>query len=155
MIYDISYINKNRCYDKNNKMECFICLEINENPKLIQLDKMEGYLKKCSCFGWVHRDCLNKWYGKKLMCPICRNSIHIKETFISKFIKLSKRKLTETNFFIIFIYKVLYNAIYFLLIIISFSIMLGGFINVVDKVNNLYTNEAEAENQTQIEPHEL
>jgi hypothetical protein len=156
MIYGISY---SKIFTNNNenyiKTECFICLEIIEKDKLIQLDKLEGYLKRCTCFGWVHRDCLNNWYRRKLLCPICRDSICIKETFASRIMRLSKKKLTETNFFIIYIYKVFYNAMYFLLFIISFSIILGGFINVVDKVNNLYTNENKNECENQIEPQEL
>ena len=86
MIYGINkYINNSyhKKYESTNK-ECFICLDINDNIYLIQLNKMHGYDKKCNCCSWVHEICLNKWYEKKKVCPICREIVSKKIPFTKK-----------------------------------------------------------------------
>lgn len=57
--------------------ECFICLEIStkyENQPL-RLSQKINYFKKCDCDGWVHDDCIEKWYYLNERCPICRNKV--------------------------------------------------------------------------------
>lgn len=53
---------------------CFICFE-NENESKYILTKLKNqkvFIKKCLCDGWIHNECLTKWYNVKQNCPICR-----------------------------------------------------------------------------------
>jgi hypothetical protein len=65
---------------KNNNddlVECFVCYEIkNENNCApIKLYKQQYYKKRCDCDGFIHKECLDKWFQTNKNCPICRNSI--------------------------------------------------------------------------------
>lgn len=68
-------------YDDNqgdyNIQECFICYDITDDFKLnpINLKTQSYYNKRCKCDGWIHKDCLDKWYQKQNKCPICRAEI--------------------------------------------------------------------------------
>lgn len=68
-------------YDDNqidyNIQECFICYDITDDFKLkpISLKTQSYYNKRCTCDGWIHKDCLDKWYQKQNKCPICRLEI--------------------------------------------------------------------------------
>ena len=74
-------------YDKHNEIisyndeifhhekECFVCLELKlytDNSRTIKLNKMEDYIKDCSCDGWIHEHCFSKWHNVNKYCPICR-----------------------------------------------------------------------------------
>lgn len=57
--------------------ECFICLEVSskyENKPSRFKNKIQ-FFKKCKCDGWVHDDCIEKWFYLKEICPICCNRI--------------------------------------------------------------------------------
>jgi hypothetical protein len=88
-IKNICSKNRKR-YDKRNELinyndeifhherECFICLELElyiDNSRTIKLNKMEDYIKKCSCDGWIHEHCFSKWHNVNKYCPICRSVI--------------------------------------------------------------------------------
>jgi len=63
--------------DKTNKDECFICFEIsNEYEKYpSRLNNQQDYIKNCSCDGWVHSICIEKWHNSNETCPICRQKM--------------------------------------------------------------------------------
>lgn len=81
-------IKKNK---KKRKMEdCFICYEmINNNKKPIRLKSECYYIKKCTCDGWIHKGCLDYWYSKKEVCPICRNNIYKNSDIMVKIYKFN------------------------------------------------------------------
>jgi hypothetical protein len=56
------------------KNECWLCLEINTDDKLVPVDlkTQHVYLKVCNCGGWFHITCLHEWYDVSNSCPICR-----------------------------------------------------------------------------------
>lgn len=62
---------------------CFICYEIQiENEiKPLKLNNQPYYLKTCSCDGFIHKPCLDKWYSLSQTCPICREFIIYKKIF--------------------------------------------------------------------------
>lgn len=76
---------------KKRKMEdCFICYEmINNNKKPIRLKSECYYIKKCTCNGWIHKGCLDYWYNKKPVCPICRNNIYKNSDIMVKIYKFN------------------------------------------------------------------
>ena len=77
--------NKKRKYE-----ECFICFQIINNKKTPFRLKSECYYqKKCSCNGWVHKSCLDYWYNKKPVCPICRNCIYRNSDIMVKIFKFN------------------------------------------------------------------
>lgn len=59
----------------HHEKECFVCLELElytDNSRTIKLNKMEDYIKDCSCDGWIHEHCFSKWHNVNKYCPICR-----------------------------------------------------------------------------------
>jgi hypothetical protein len=75
---------KRKCED------CFICFQIINNKKTTFRLKSECYYqKKCSCNGWVHKSCLDYWYNKKPVCPICRNRIYKNSDIMVKLFKFN------------------------------------------------------------------
>jgi len=71
--YDLTCNMITNCKNKEEKNDCFICFE-NEN-KLLKLKIQKFYKKKCNCDGWIHEDCLHKWYDNCQECPICRKNM--------------------------------------------------------------------------------
>ena len=70
--------------------ECFICFQIINNKKIPFRLKSECYYqKKCSCNGWIHKSCLDYWYDKKPVCPICRNCIYKNSEIMVKIFKFN------------------------------------------------------------------
>jgi hypothetical protein len=63
------------------KNECWLCLEINTDDKLVPVDlkTQHVYLKVCNCGGWFHITCLHEWYDVSNSCPICR--IYMKKRY--------------------------------------------------------------------------
>jgi len=73
------YDETDNLYD-NIKKECFICLEdisVNELNKN-KLNSQNLFIKNCLCDGFVHNNCLKKWFDKNRSCPICRKLVVIK-----------------------------------------------------------------------------
>jgi hypothetical protein len=54
--------------------ECFICYEYNSEKSNypIHLNTQDIYKKMCVCDGWIHSECLDKWFQLHKQCPICR-----------------------------------------------------------------------------------
>lgn len=102
MLYRIveHYDTENYCSDiipieKQNIEECFVCLqdEIGNNIP-IKLLNQNLYIKTCSCDGYIHLNCLTRWYNKNLSCPICRGHMLIIQN--NKIYSLSKNKKIAT-----------------------------------------------------------
>jgi hypothetical protein len=75
---------------KRKYEDCFICFQIINNKKTPFRLKSECYYqKKCSCNGWVHKSCLDYWYDKKPVCPICRNHIYKNSDIMVKIFKFN------------------------------------------------------------------
>ena len=75
---------------KRKYEDCFICFQIINNKKTPFRLKSECYYqKKCSCNGWVHKSCLDYWYNKKPVCPICRNCIYRNSDIMVKIFKFN------------------------------------------------------------------
>jgi hypothetical protein len=53
---------------------CFICFEneLENKCPLTKLKDQKLFKKNCICDGWIHNECLTKWYNTKPLCPICR-----------------------------------------------------------------------------------
>ncbi len=62
-----------------NTNECFICLELhtNNNDTPINWKTQRIYIRLCECGGWVHVQCVNKWYVGNNKCPICRKYMYV------------------------------------------------------------------------------
>lgn len=88
-----SYNDNNIIIKKKKKRkceECFICFQIINNKKTPFRLKSECYYqKKCTCNGWVHKSCLDYWYYKKPVCPICRNRIYKNSDIMVKIFKFN------------------------------------------------------------------
>jgi hypothetical protein len=70
------YDETDTLYDNINK-ECFICLQdisANELNK-DRLNRQNLFIKNCRCDGFVHNNCLMKWFDKYKSCPICRKLV--------------------------------------------------------------------------------
>jgi hypothetical protein len=83
---------------KLNDQECLICLENKRDGEYnIILNFNNVYLKTCSCNGYIHMECLNKWYLTSNSCPICRKLIIKKNNnlYIDDFLK--KKQLIINN----------------------------------------------------------
>jgi hypothetical protein len=67
---------------QNDISICFICYEIKTTYEIEtkQLNLLKDYIKKCNCNGWVHNQCLNKWYELCNKCPICRTFVYKNKT---------------------------------------------------------------------------
>jgi hypothetical protein len=64
--------------EKENKHACFICLEQNHSlDYLHQANLSLSKISQCKCNGWVHLNCLDKWYHIKNRCPACNTNIMI------------------------------------------------------------------------------
>jgi hypothetical protein len=75
---------------KHKYEDCFICFQIINNKKTPFRLKSECYYqKKCTCNGWVHKSCLDYWYEKKPVCPICRNRIYKNSDIMVKIFKIN------------------------------------------------------------------
>jgi hypothetical protein len=73
---------------KRKYEDCFICFQIINNKKTPFPLKSECYYQKnCTCNGWVHKSCLDYWYEKKPVCPICRNRIYKNSDIMVKIFK--------------------------------------------------------------------
>jgi hypothetical protein len=69
----------------NETNDCFFCLDIIVDSEIekTHLKYNKYYIKTCQCDGYIHNECLEKWYNKHKKCPICRNIVfEKKELFI-------------------------------------------------------------------------
>lgn len=88
----------------HHENECFVCLELElytDNSRTIKLNKMEDYIKECSCDGWIHEHCFSKWHNVNKNCPICRSVIIF----------------TKYEYCFLIIYKLKKNTVEFLLLL--------------------------------------
>ena len=55
---------------------CIICFE-SDDREVINIKSLKKEIKKCSCSGIVHKECINKWYNGKteIKCIMCNTSI--------------------------------------------------------------------------------
>ena len=126
---------------------CFICFE-NENESKYILTKLKNqklFIKNCICDGWIHNECLTKWYNIKQICPICRKNmveiVHLPSCngYLHHFIFFIKYYVinnhVSNNIFIImtksgfsllcmssFMYFIYYYPIYYLLFFLLFFV---------------------------------
>jgi hypothetical protein len=121
--------------------ECFICYEIitENNMKTIKLRDQNYYIKKCYCSGFIHKNCLDKWYELNLKCPICRQQIIKNESIMIKILYLNN------NF--VFIYLFIKNNIYYIkklvFSLVFFYIIVNFYFNILNNINrkNYYYND--------------
>jgi hypothetical protein len=59
----------------NTNLECYICLESDDREKIIKMNNIYTYSKKCKCNLHVHFSCLECWYKKNMNCPICKTKV--------------------------------------------------------------------------------
>ena len=110
-----------------NENECFICLEVYfDNLKTIKLNKMEEYIKDCSCDGWIHEKCFNNWHIVNKKCPICRTVIvFTKYEYFVLVIYNFKKKVRETMLITLIIIK--YTFLSTLLLGFLYKVSLSSF----------------------------
>jgi hypothetical protein len=55
---------------------CIICFEVDDKAG-IDIKDIKKEIKKCSCTGYVHVSCINKWYNnkRKIKCIMCNTPI--------------------------------------------------------------------------------
>lgn len=63
------------CNNSNTILECYICLESDDIEKIIKMNNIYTYSKKCKCNLHVHFSCLEFWYKKNMNCPICKTKV--------------------------------------------------------------------------------
>lgn len=110
-----------------NENECFVCLEVYfDNLKTIKLNKMEEYIKDCSCDGWIHEKCFNKWHIVNKKCPICRTVIvFTKYEYCVLVIYNFKKKIRDTILIVLTIIK--YTFLCTLLLSFLYKVSLSSF----------------------------
>ena len=125
---DINYEEQDINYGKqivHNEKDCFICLEVYfDNLKTIKLTKMKDYTKECSCDGWIHEECFNKWHIVNKKCPICRTIIVFTKYEYCVFVIYNfKKKVYETTLMTLILikYTILYTLLLGFLYKVSFS----------------------------------
>jgi hypothetical protein len=111
----------------HNENECFVCLEVYfDNLKTIKLNKMEEYIKDCSCDGWIHEKCFNKWHIVNKKCPICRTVIvFTKYEYFMLAIYNFKKKVRESMLITLTIIK--YTFLCTLLLSFLYNVSLSSF----------------------------
>ena len=138
---DIIHNNNDNDNDNDiNSIECFVCYEIrNENEcNPIKLRSQIYYSKKCSCDGFIHKKCLDKWFNTNKSCPICRNNIYENITLTVSII--NNKSFGHAFFAFILVkknLKVILNYSYCLLIFIFF---IEFYLSVMDKSHFLENN---------------
>jgi hypothetical protein len=121
--------------------ECFICYEFitENNMKTIKLRDQNYYMKKCSCEGYIHKKCLDKWYELNLTCPICRQQIIKIDNIIFRVLNFNQ------NFVLIYLF--FKNNIYYikkyLVSIVFLYIFINFYFNILNNINrkNYYYND--------------
>lgn len=110
-----------------NENECFICLEVYfENLNTIKLTEMEDYIKSCSCDGWIHEKCFNKWHIVNKKCPICRTIIvFTKYEYCVLVIHNFKKKVYDKMLIVLIIIK--YTFLYTLLLGFLYKVAFSSF----------------------------
>ena len=90
-------LSENTPEDIDSKQnECFICLEIhtNDNDTPIDWKTQKIYIRFCECGGWVHVQCVNRWYNGNNKCPICRQNMYtFDSTIFSLFLYVNNNNL--------------------------------------------------------------
>jgi hypothetical protein len=132
-----SYNDNNIVIEKKKKHkyeDCFICFQIiNNKTTPFQLKSECYYQKKCSCNGWIHKSCLDQWYDKKPVCPICRNCIYKNSDIMVKIFKFDYRLFI----LIIFIKNIIIYAknnikkIKYIVSFITFCVFINLFLNTI------------------------
>ena len=107
-----------------NENECFICLEVYfDKLNTIKLTKMKDYTKECSCDGWIHEKCFNKWHNVNKKCPICRTVIVFTNYEYCVFVIYNfKKKVYEKTLMILILIKYTFFNILFLWILYQFCL---------------------------------
>ena len=110
---------------KVDDAECFVCFEnisLNgENIIKLQEIKKSYFFKKCSCDGYVHQNCFDKWYEHNKNCPICR--------------KYLDKKIDDISFFIYMI-EVVYKKVFLVFKIIFFILYIFIFYELYNRINS-------------------
>lgn len=74
--YDTNNFETSSLVLNDESIECFICLqERSYNEHIIKMNNQTLYLKTCDCDGYIHTNCLSKWYKMNTSCPICRRNM--------------------------------------------------------------------------------
>lgn len=109
-------------YIKNyEERECFVCFEIKafNEARPIMLKNQNIYVTSCNCDSFIHKKCLQIWFDKNKICPICRIIVRDRMIKLSIINKLFSYGFYLT-FYIFIISKKLLNLIYFLFLVYSF-----------------------------------
>lgn len=80
-VYDHYYENQSNCIKPD---ECFVCYELSTDLETfpISLKSQNSYNKQCGCDGWIHKQCLDKWFNQQKNCPVCRLEIYEREIVV-------------------------------------------------------------------------
>lgn len=112
--YDDNELSNYRCIFPD---DCFICYELRTEtePYTISLKTQTIYNKQCGCDGWIHKQCLDKWYKKQKKCPICRLEIRIIVNNQSAIVNVSSYSNSIYYFVCKSLYKTSITILYFFL----------------------------------------
>ncbi len=108
--------------------ECFICYEVktDSEPCTISLKYQVNYNKPCGCDGWIHKKCLDMWYGNKQKCPICRVTICERKSIICAVINVGPYSNR--------IYVFLCNSLYRIATIFAYSFLIFSILEFYSNV---------------------
>jgi len=111
-----------------NQDECFICFEISNKCEKYpsRLNNLEDYIKNCSCDGYVHNICIEKWYNNYKTCPICCKKMLYINLDLQYGVYMANYFIISKNYIYIFIQHFIK-----LRNVIIFCVIITNIINIV------------------------
>jgi len=120
--YDLaSYCQSNKDNKKPSKLvklesnECFICLQEKQDDGglSIRLNTQTSFAIFCDCDGWVHTQCLVKWYEINNNCPICRYKMSDKKKRLYNILVRRSIYWVVLILCLLYLYNSIYNSVYY------------------------------------------
>ena len=115
------YIEKNEIIHYNAPTKdaveintCLICFQSQDEcvTPIRDMNKIFKYYKICKCIGFIHENCIDKWFQTSKTCPICRTTILMKENFFYIVIENILHANIYDIYFFIFIKYLVYAIAY-------------------------------------------
>lgn len=114
-VYDHYYDNHLNCIKPD---ECFICYEVSTDLEIcpISLKSQNNYYKQCGCDGWIHKQCLDKWFNQQKKCPVCRLEIYERKIIVYSLVSVVSYSFRVYIIICNALRKIVISCVYFFLI---------------------------------------